>query len=256
MTNEQFARFDPRHDSRVESKNAYQFGVHGYPMNRPEQPVVRVSWNEAMAFCRWLSEKTGERFTLPTEAQWEYACRAGTATPMFYGDLDTDFSPFANLADAKLSRVRQRPVHGRQAAREPAPSTTTGSPRTPASTTARCSRSRRARYQPNAWGLYDMHGNVAEWTRSAYRPYPYDADDGRDEAAADGRKVVRGGSWRDRPRALRRASAWAIRRTSGSTTSGSGWPPRQLPRELGNQEERSADNPAAWRRRRVQQQES
>jgi hypothetical protein len=57
ISNAQYARFDPQHDSRVEPKQAYQFGVHGYPMNRPEQPVVRVSWDRAMAFCRWLSEK-------------------------------------------------------------------------------------------------------------------------------------------------------------------------------------------------------
>ena len=55
------------------------------------------------------------------------------------------------------------------------------------------------RYQPNAWGLNDMHGNVAEWTRTAYRPYPYDPGDGRDDLAAPGAKVVRGGSWFDRP---------------------------------------------------------
>ena len=58
------------------------------------------------------------------------------------------------------------------------------------------------RYRPNAWGLCDMHGNVAEWTRTAYRPYPYDPGDGRDDPACAGRKVVRGGSWRDRPAAL------------------------------------------------------
>ena len=55
------------------------------------------------------------------------------------------------------------------------------------------------RYQPNAWGLYDMIGNAAEWTRTAYRPYPYHADDGRDDPAAAGTKVVRGGSLYDRP---------------------------------------------------------
>ncbi len=67
--------------------------------------MVRVSWEEAMAFCRWLSEKLGEEVTLPTEAQWEWACRAGTATPLNYGDLDTDFSPFANLGDANLRKL-------------------------------------------------------------------------------------------------------------------------------------------------------
>jgi formylglycine-generating enzyme required for sulfatase activity len=54
-------------------------------------------------------------------------------------------------------------------------------------------------YQPNAWGLRDMIGNAAEWTRSAYRPYPYNAGDGRDDPASAGTKVVRGGSWFDRP---------------------------------------------------------
>ena len=56
-----------------------------------------------------------------------------------------------------------------------------------------------ARYKPNAWGLHDMIGNAAEWTRSAYRPYPYDARDGRNDPAAAGTKAVRGGSWYDRP---------------------------------------------------------
>ena len=54
-------------------------------------------------------------------------------------------------------------------------------------------------FQPNPWGLCDMHGNVAEWTRSLYRPYPYDAADGRNAIDAPGKRVARGGSWRDRP---------------------------------------------------------
>ncbi|KKK50140.1 hypothetical protein LCGC14_3128000, partial [marine sediment metagenome] len=98
VTNEQFAQFDSQHDSQVEPMHGYQFGVHGYPTNRPEQPVVRISWNQAMAFCRWLSQKTGRQFTLPTESQWEYACRAGSDTRYCYGDENTDFSPWANLA--------------------------------------------------------------------------------------------------------------------------------------------------------------
>jgi formylglycine-generating enzyme required for sulfatase activity len=60
-------------------------------------------------------------------------------------------------------------------------------------------------YRPNAWGLYGMHGNAAEWTRSTYRPYPYREGDGRNEIANEGEKVVRGGSWYDRPKRCRSA---------------------------------------------------
>jgi formylglycine-generating enzyme required for sulfatase activity len=187
VTNEQFARFDPAHDSRVESKNAYQFGIHGYPMNAPWQPVVRVSWQKAMAFCRWLSETTGNRFSLPTEAQWEYACRAGTATPFSFGGPDDDFSPYANLADAALSRFASDPY----TVDSPLVNPTKYDDWIPKDTRFNDGATLTVRpgtYRANAWGLCDMHGNVAEWTLS---PYRQDSD-------ADARKVVRGGSWRDR----------------------------------------------------------
>ena len=198
ITNGQFQRFDPTHDSRVESKSATQYGIQGYPVNLPEQPVVRVSWQEAMAFSRWLSQKTSGRFSLPTEAQWEWACRAGAATPFSYGDLDTDFSPFANMADAKLVEFASDVWDNNKPLKNPT-RFDEWFPKDARYNDGALVSVQPGRYRPNLWGLFDMHGNVAEWTRTAYRPYPYEPGDGRDDPACEGRKVVRGGSWRDRP---------------------------------------------------------
>jgi len=198
VTNGQFALFDPKHDSRVEPRNNYQFGVHGIPANRPGQPVVRVSWHQATAFCRRLSEQTGETFSLPTEAEWEYACRAGSDTPFWYGDLTTDFSPYANLADAKLSDFALHPYKED----EPLPNPSKYDDWIPKDTRFdddAVIAVAPGSYRPNPWGLFDMHGNVAEWTGSSYRSYPYRSDDGHDTEQGDDQKVVRGGSWRDRP---------------------------------------------------------
>jgi len=198
VTNQVYNLFDPKHDSRIEDKNAYQFGIHGYPMNRPEQPVVRVSWLEAMAFCRWLSARTGLKFDLPSEAEWEYACRAGTASPVYYGDLDTDFSKFANLADAKLSEFASDPFTIDTPLKNPT-KYDDWLPKDARFNDGALLTIAPGRYLPNAWGLFDMHGNVAEWTRSTYRPYPF-REESAAESAAVGRKVVRGGSWRDLPK--------------------------------------------------------
>jgi formylglycine-generating enzyme required for sulfatase activity len=198
VTNRQYAEFDPSHDSHFESMLTACHGVHGHPVNRPEQPVVRVSWMCAMDFCRWLSEKTGTRFSLPTEAQWEWACRAGTATPMYFGAVDSDFSPFANLADAKLSHL----ARDWYILDKPIPNPTKYDdwiPKEPRFDDGAVLSIAPGKYRANPWDLHDMHGNVAEWTRTSFRPYPYCPADGRDDAAAGGRKVVRGGSWRERP---------------------------------------------------------
>ena len=192
VTNEQYRLFDPAHDSRYASHLNKDQTQRGYPLNEAKQPVARVSWEQAMAFCRWLSKKTGLRFSLPTEAQWEYACRAGTTTPLSYGGEDTDFSPFANLADASLSRWSRR-------------DSPDWFPKDARFTDRALVSSPVGTYQPNAWGLCDMHGNAAEWTRTTYAPYPYRADDGRDDGTSAGRKVVRGGSWFDRPKRCRSA---------------------------------------------------
>jgi formylglycine-generating enzyme required for sulfatase activity len=199
ITNEQFALFDPNHDSRVETKHAYQFGVHGFPVNEPLQPVVRVTWRQANAFCAWLSAQTGAPCSLPTEAQWEYACRAGADTPFHYGGQDADFSAFANLADAKLREFADNPYH----VYKPLTNATPYDDWIPKDTRFNDGALVSApvgRYQPNAWGLHDMHGNVWEWTRTVLQVYPYREDDGRNAPDAEGKRVVRGGSWYDRPK--------------------------------------------------------
>jgi formylglycine-generating enzyme required for sulfatase activity len=192
VTNAQYAAFDPAHDSRVISQFNKDQDRPGEIANRATQPVIRVSWLQAMAFCRWLSQKSGETFTLPTEAQWEYACRAGTGTPLYWGQCDADFGKLANLADQRLNNLCRR-----------------DSPRwIPCVETVNDGAvvtENVGKYQPNAWGLHDMHGNVWEWTLTTYAPYPYSAADGRDGGSPEGRKVVRGGSFYDRPQRARSA---------------------------------------------------
>ncbi len=199
ITNEQFALFDPDHDSRVEARQAMQFGVQGWPLNKPNQPVVRVSWERAIAFCDWLSERTGQHFTLPTEAQWEYACRAGSAAPFFYGNLDADFSKFANLADVKLRDAVSHPYKKDNVPLSNPSKYDDWIPRDYRFNDGQLVSAEVGLFQPNAWDLHDMHGNVWEWTLSAARPYPYRADDGRNEINSSAKRTSRGGSWRDRP---------------------------------------------------------
>jgi len=207
VTNEQFALFDALHDSRVESKHGYQFGIHGYPVNGPRQPVVRVSWRRAMAFCKWLSGRPaagGLAFALPTEAQWEYACRAGSAAAFHYGGIDADFSQLANLGDARLREFASNPYTAAQPMTNPN-RFDDWLPKDARFDDGALVSADVGGYRPNAWGLHDVHGNVAEWTLSLYRPYPYRAADGRNDPAAPGDRVVRGGSWYDRPKRCRSA---------------------------------------------------
>ena len=160
ISNKQFAQFDPTHDSRYQDMPGKDQNTRGYPANQPDQPVVRVTWQQAMDYCKWLSAKTGRHFTLPTEAQWEWACRCGTEkTPgNLIGRINNKWSAAGNVGQSSA----------------------------------------------NAWGVKDLYGNVSEWTRTAYRPYPYRDGDTRNELASAEPRVVRGASWCDTPN---RASA-------------------------------------------------
>ena len=130
-------------------------------------PSRRVSWDDCQAFLRRLNERLdGLRLALPSEAQWEYACRAGTETPRYREDLDEIAWYGAN------SQGQTQPV---------------------------------ARKAPNDWGLYDMLGNVWEWCADAWRPdYTHRTEEGA-AAPASAPRVIRGGSWDSDPRIVRAA---------------------------------------------------
>jgi hypothetical protein len=124
VTNQEYERFDPEHKKR---RNEFS--------NADDEPVIWVSWDDANAYCRWLSEKTGRKYRLPDEAEWEYACRAGSAG-LYSIDIngievnETNLKDYAVYNTQKTMPVKQR--------------------------------------KPNFFGLYDMHGNVWEWCQDYY----------------------------------------------------------------------------------------
>ncbi len=203
VTNEQFRAFKKDHDSRTEHRHGYQFGRKGYPLNKANQPVVRVSWEEAMAFCNWLSEKTGLKVSLPTEAQWEWACRAGSGMAYSFGELGADYTRFANVGDQRLQEFAACTAHkfyeGVRILDSPS-RYDDWIPRDTQFNDGGFVSEEVGHYRSNSWDIYDMHGNVWEWTRSQYKPYPYRSDDGRNDLSnTQTQRVVRGGSWYDRP---------------------------------------------------------
>ncbi len=190
VTNEQYCALVPEHDSRFIGEQWKDHTTPGLAANKPEQPVIRVSWREAMEYGKKISAKTGLNVTLPTEHQWEWACRAGSADDMWYGNRREDYSSKENMADTTIRLLAVYgleptvPMPGNFPSREfwdyvPRDNFANDGQNVPKG----C-----GQYETNAWGLYDMHGNVAEWTRSECT----DIDNFR------GDKIVRGGSWRDR----------------------------------------------------------
>ena len=145
-----------------------------------EHPVVQVSWNDAVAFCKWLSRKEGKTHRLPTEAQWEYACRAGTTTRYYSGDDPETLAKVGNVADAtaKAQFPDLYTIRGSDGYLFTAPV---------------------GRFKPNAFGLYDMHGNAWQWCADWRGKDYYDKSPAEDPTGPDTGvyRVLRGGSWSD-----------------------------------------------------------
>ncbi|MGB0682711.1 MAG: formylglycine-generating enzyme family protein [Magnetovibrionaceae bacterium] len=151
---------------------------HDHKWGRGSRPVINITWDEAQEYVRWLSRETGANYRLLSDAEWEYAARAGTTTAFFWGD-----DPGANQANCRdckspWSKKGSGPV---------------GS------------------FEPNPWGLYDMHGNVWEWIEDCWNPNHIGAPrDGSARETGDCRqKVIRSGSWYYFSRNAR--SAWRFK---------------------------------------------
>ena len=147
------------------------------PKGKKDHPVVGVTWHDAVAYCQWLAEATGKAYGLPSEAEWEKAAR-GT---------DGRIYPWGNEWDEKRCNSREG---------GPGDTTPVG------------------QYSPvgdSPYGCVDMAGNVLEWCSSLRKPYPYDPKDGREDAKAEGRRALRGGSWYDGQGYARVSSRYFVR---------------------------------------------
>ena len=142
---------------------------------RGRRPVINVSWEDAVAYTAWLSEATGERYRLPSEAEWEYAARAGSVTKYSWGNEVGHNRANCYRCGSQWDREMTAPV---------------GS------------------FRPNVWGLHDMHGNVWEWVQDCWNGnYQGAPTDGAAWESGDcSQRVLRGGSWDYNPRYLRSAN--------------------------------------------------
>jgi len=150
-----------------------------------DHPVVCVGWEDARAFCKWLSKKDGHAYRLPTEAEWEYACRAGTSTRYCNGDDPEKLAEVGNVADAALKAKFPDMRYTIKASDGYVFTSPVGS------------------FQPNAFGLYDMHGNVWQWCSDAYDAKYYNVSPVENPTGPENQylplRVRRGGSWFDPP---------------------------------------------------------
>jgi formylglycine-generating enzyme required for sulfatase activity len=158
-------------------------------------PVERVSWQDAQNFCRQLSRKTGREYRLPSETQWEYACRAGTSTPFSFGETIT--TAIANFNGVHRFRNEPSGIYGHV--------TTVG-----------------GTFPPNAFGLYDMHGNLWEWCADTwlddYTSSPRDSSSYQNKGSRY--RVVRGGSWHEPPELCRSAIRLRVLQTDAEEVIG------------------------------------
>jgi formylglycine-generating enzyme required for sulfatase activity len=175
--------YEPSTGKSIGRRPHFNWRDPGFPQT-DDHPVVNVTWFDAVAFCNWLGKKEGQRYRLPTEAEWEYACRAGTAFRYYHGDDPSELHRYAYLRNVagrdKFGNVQDQ-LHFLKAGE---------------SLTAKVG-SRR----PNAWGLYDMLGNVWEWTNdwkddTYFQWTPTVDPTGPGEAYS---RVRRGGGWNTFP---------------------------------------------------------
>jgi formylglycine-generating enzyme required for sulfatase activity len=156
------------YDLYCEAKGIEKPSDNGW--GRGRRPVTNVSWYDAVDYCKWLSEATNEHYRLPSEAEWEYGCRAGTVTKWYFGDDEKELKEYAWYDKNSYDLGSEHKDYGTHPVGEKL---------------------------PNPWGLYDMHGNVWEWCADdyvdTYKETPRDGAVHKDKDS--GEKILRGGSW-------------------------------------------------------------
>ncbi len=177
ITNAQYQKFKPQHNSGKSQDLS---------LNDADQPVVNVSWEDAVAFAEWLSQKSGANYRLPTEAEWEYAARAGSSASRFWGNNPDEACKYANVADMTAKKKWDKwttfTCNDGYAVSAPVGS-----------------------FLPNGYGLNDVLGNVWEWCEDVYNSEAYTKLP-KDNPVYNGSgeyRVMRGGGWSNGPLGIR-----------------------------------------------------